>query len=262
MLQCIFATKHRKCEDVLSLDDIANSVDKTKVEDTVNCLFETETKVKTAISKYKENAIAIEKAWKEILLSVATEISEAKKRLDNLEIEFKKTFEETMIENGEAVKICSDKHERFLVCLETNRKLLEVIAEKGSLKQIFVTVEKVRNQINTQHEALTDELGNNDRTIQLGFIIEDAVKQIRSIRSIGFPQVMLQKVGHIAEIDKSLQKLKDVCSIVEIPQKESDCEANIEKDPLFLVDAFDLKAEEVLKITTPGCIRAALSGRW
>ena len=56
-----FATKHRKCEDVKSLDEIAENLDKTKVQETVKCLLETEKKVKVAMDDYNQTRPKLER---------------------------------------------------------------------------------------------------------------------------------------------------------------------------------------------------------
>ena len=236
MLCCsvCFATKHRKCEDVKSLDEIAEILDKTKAQEAVKCLLETEKKVKEVMEDYDQNATALETKGQGIISSVSTEVMKAKKYLETLEAEFTKTFETTINENVGKVQRCSEHYRRFLSCVETNRKLLEAVVEKGSPKQVFVTTEKIRGQLNAQFQNLKEELKSGDERIEVEFTIADEVQNIKVIKSLGVPEIRSTCNVHIGGIALKLQTFK-----------VSICQSAIESDPLYVVDPFQLKPTEI-----------------
>ena len=130
--------------------------------------------------------------------------------------------------------------------------MLEAVVEKGSTKQVFVTTEKIRGQLDTELQNLTGELKTNrDERIYMEFTIADAVQNIKAIKSVGVHKTWLTLNLHIDNIAKKLQTYN-----------RNVCQSAIESDPLYSVDPFQLTAIEIRQFEAQSKVNAGeyLSG--
>lgn len=174
-----FATDHRKCYKVKTLDEIA--MDETEISDIdefLNTLSKAEQCTLSTQNAAKEKFAQMVDEKESLLQSMADIISKTKLHLDTLHVELNCSIEKTFSINEQSQQFdieCLDAFQKTLIHIKT---FTEAIKEHGSRKQKFVTLERIRISLETHFERL--RLASNFSASGKYFLdIEDELKNVQ-----------------------------------------------------------------------------------
>lgn len=150
-----FATQHRNCDNVKSLDDIAmNEEESIDVGDFVVTISSAEDSTSTALNEANEKLTHLDDDKKLMLQSLADIISKTKSHLDTLHEELKGSIEKTFSNTEQSQQFGIECMAAFQKMLIHSQKVAEAVQEHGSEKQKFVTMETTKMAIEKHFERL------------------------------------------------------------------------------------------------------------
>lgn len=181
-----FATDHRKCDTVTSLDEIANEKKETfDIDDFLNKLSEVEQCTQSAVDKAKENLGRVNGDKESILQYIADIISGTKSHLDTLHEELKLSIEKTFSDTENSQQFDIECLIAFQKTLLHDKKFTEAVKEHGSKKQKFVTLEKTKDALEKHFERLCLAFNFSDsRKHVIVFDIEDELKRVQTFSKL------------------------------------------------------------------------------
>uniref|UniRef100_A0A8W8LUU6 Tripartite motif-containing protein 45 n=1 Tax=Magallana gigas TaxID=29159 RepID=A0A8W8LUU6_MAGGI len=151
-----FATKHRTCKKVQSLDDVALEIEESSCKVTPVCFKDFLKKLDALQEEYKDVLANLNAKKQEILTCTETKIEEVKSLIDKAHNQWMKQFEQKHSDAVGHIEIASDEVKRLATTVQEANTMLQRVLENGSTKQIFVTRHKVRHQILDHFERLRD----------------------------------------------------------------------------------------------------------
>lgn len=187
-----FATEHRKCDNVSSLDEISNEkIETFDIDDFLNKLSEVEQCTKSAVDKAKENLGRINGDKVSMLQSIADIISGTKSHLDTLHEELKLSIEKTFSDTENCQQFDMECLVAFQKTLVYDKRFTKAIKEHGSTKQKFVTLEKTKDALEKHFERLCLAFNFSDSK-ELVLDIEDGLKDLQTLSNLA--TLKLQKL--------------------------------------------------------------------
>lgn len=139
-----FATKHRHCERVETIEDVMKEMPETTCDWNIGVLNKI-AKVTEELIEQKELMIKETNARKDtILTNVYNEIENLKSRLDECQQQFEKSFIKSHEENEEKLKQCVFDLKQFLLTVKNGEALLFAIQRKGSARQAFIAKQSLK----------------------------------------------------------------------------------------------------------------------
>lgn len=194
-----FATDHRKCDTVTSLDEIANEKKEIfDIDDFLNKLSDVEQCTKSAVDKAKENLSRINGDKESMLQSIADLISSTKSHLDTLHEELKLSIEKTFSDAENCQQVDMECLIAFQKTLVHDKNITEAIKEHGSKKQKFVTLEKTKDALEKHFERLCLAFNFSDSKKHV-LEIEDELKDVQMLSKLA--TLKLQKLEENIMID-------------------------------------------------------------
>lgn len=179
-----FATDHRKCDIVTSLDEIANEEKETfDIDDFLNKLSEAEQCTQIAVDKAKENLGRINGDKKSMLKSIADIVSSTKSHLDTLHEELKLSIEKTFSETENCQQFDMECLVAFQKTLVHDKRFTEAIKGHGSKKQKFVTLEKTKDALEKHLERLRLAFNFSDSK-KLVLDIEEELNDVQTLSKL------------------------------------------------------------------------------
>lgn len=152
-------TSHRKCEHVSTFEEIiTGSKNNQSVESFTQWLNELEKNTDDLRMKTSDNVATLNTGHDELSIQVSTMVQQAKDKLDHLQASFQSKFQQIHKEEGLKITEKKEKIEIFHQNVKTAQKLLQTVREQGSPKQIFITKEKINQQIKHHMEGLKVDL--------------------------------------------------------------------------------------------------------
>lgn len=199
-----FATDHRKCNIVTSLDEIANKNKETfDIDDFLNKLSEAEKCTQSAIDKAKEKLGRINGDKESMLQSIADVISGTKSHLDTLHEELKLSIEKTFSDTENCQEFDMECLIAFQKTLIYDKHLTEATKEHGSRKQKFVTLEKTKSTIEKHFERLCLAFNFSDSKKHV-LDIEDGLKEMELLTKIATLKLQKSDENIITDIKDKL----------------------------------------------------------
>lgn len=179
-----FATDHRKCDEVSSLDEIANEkIETFDIDEFLNKLSEVEQSTQSAVDKTKENLSRINGDKESMLQSIADIISSTKSHLDTLHEELKLAIEKTFSDAENCQQFDIECLIAFQKTLVHDKSITEAIKEHGSRKQKFVTLEKTKDALKKHFERLCLAFNFSDSKKHV-LDIEDGLKDVQMLSTL------------------------------------------------------------------------------
>lgn len=184
-----FATKHRHCERVETLEDIIKEMQETNVDWNIGVLNKI-AKVTEGLIEQKELTIKETNARKDtILTNVYNEIENLKSRLDECQQQFEKSFIKSHEENGEKLKQCVFDLKQFLLTVKNGEALLSAIQQRGSARQAFIAAIKTIAQVEEEFEQFKTIYSKDEEikyehdhmTILKQIFMEDKIKDVTMV---------------------------------------------------------------------------------
>lgn len=201
-----FATDHRKCDTVTSLDEIANEKKETfDIDDFLNKLSEVEQCTQSAVDKAKENLGRVNGDKESMLQSIADIISGTKSHLDTLHEELKLSIEKTFSDTENSQQFDIECLIAFQKTLLHDKKFTEAVKEHGSKKQKFVTLEKTKDALEKHFERLCLAFNFSDsRKHVIVFDIEDELKRVQTFSKLATLKLEKSDENLITDIKNKL----------------------------------------------------------
>lgn len=182
-----FATEHRKCDTVTSLDEIANEKKEHEeifdIDDFLNKLSDVEQCTKSAVDKAKENLGRINGDKESMLQSIADIISSTKSHLDTLHEELKLSIEKTFSDTENCQQFDIECLVAFQKTLVHDKGIIEAIKEHGSRKQKFVTLEKTKDALEKHFKRLCLAYNFSDSKKYV-LDIKDELKDVQTLSTL------------------------------------------------------------------------------
>lgn len=142
-----FATKHRTCKTVESIDDVSLDIDQNSYNITPKCLKFFLTKLDALQVEYKNVLVNLNAKKQEILTCTETKVEEIKSLLDKAHNQWIKQFEQKHSDAVGHIEIASDEVKRLATTIQETNTMLQRVPENGTTRQVFTTRHKVRHQI-------------------------------------------------------------------------------------------------------------------
>uniref|UniRef100_K1RZN5 Tripartite motif-containing protein 3 n=1 Tax=Magallana gigas TaxID=29159 RepID=K1RZN5_MAGGI len=179
-----FATDHRKCDTVTSLDEIANEkIETFDIDDFLNQLSEAEQCTQSAKDKAKENLGRINSDKESMLQSIADIISGTKSHLDTLHEELKLSIEKRFSDTENCQQFDIECLIAFQKTLIHDKSITEAIKDHGSIRQKFVTLEKTKDTLEKHFQRLCLAFNFSDAK-KLVLEIEDKLKDVQMLSKL------------------------------------------------------------------------------
>lgn len=181
-----FATKHRHCDNVRSLDEIAKDKDEVidmsdfleTISDATQCTVE-------ALNKANEKLAQLADDKDAMLQSVDDIIANTKSHLDTLHGELRGSILKTFSNTEQSQEFDRECIAAFQKMLTQSQKLAEAVQEHGSRKEKFVNVEKTRMVIENDFERLCSTFNFSETSKRYDLHIEDKLKNVLNWSKIG-----------------------------------------------------------------------------
>ncbi|XP_052680660.1 uncharacterized protein LOC128161418 [Crassostrea angulata] len=151
-----FATKHRTCKKVESIEDVATEIDVSCHNTTPEFFKDFLKKLDDIQNEYRDTLAHLSTKKQDIFTSTETKVEEIKSLLDKAHNQWMKQFEQNHSDAVGNIEIASDEVKRLAITVQEANTMLQRVLENGTTKQIFVTRHKVRHQIMDHVKRLRD----------------------------------------------------------------------------------------------------------
>nr|XP_034317456.1 E3 ubiquitin/ISG15 ligase TRIM25-like [Crassostrea gigas] len=151
-----FATKHRTCKTVESIDGVSLEKDESSNKVTPKCLKDFLKKLDALQEEYKDMLANLNTKKQEIFTHTETKVEEIKSLLDRVNNQWMKQFEQKHSDAVGHIEITSDGVKRLATTIQGANTLLQRVLENGTTRQVFITRHKIRHQILDHVNCLCD----------------------------------------------------------------------------------------------------------
>nr|XP_011437619.2 tripartite motif-containing protein 45 [Crassostrea gigas] len=151
-----FATKHRTCKQVESIEDVAKETDESCHKTAPEFFKDFLKKLDDIQNEYKDTLANLSTKKQDIFTCTEKKVQEIKSLLDKAHNQWMKQFEQKHSDAVGNIEIVSDEVKRLSITVQEANTMLHRVLENGSTKQIFVTRHKVRHQILDHVKRLRD----------------------------------------------------------------------------------------------------------
>ncbi|XP_062568790.1 uncharacterized protein LOC134230940 [Saccostrea cucullata] len=225
-------TDHRACSEVKPIDSIA------KQENTHEVPKEVQSNVVSVIEKTDSALIPVNEAveghemkYVDYSKRVSSTVDNMKKKLEEMRDIFNEKLKETQRKEVNYLASAKKHLEAFLRTVAEAEKLLTIVAIRGTRRQMFVTVLKVKSQIQKQIERLEKQYGKQfDFDCQLNTEVEE-----------------MSKIEYIAQLDENDVETVGIDEISEALNSFEDIFQFDDSEPKTQVDPSKLEAREIAK---------------
>ncbi|XP_048741154.2 probable E3 ubiquitin-protein ligase MID2 [Ostrea edulis] len=142
-----FATKHRKCEQVQAIEDVAAEMDEDRVQHKLTLFNDLLESLENLQEEYSDKVTTLNSRKQEIVSSAEKKVEEIKSQIDKAHAQWLKIFEQKHREFVGNIEVASDEIKRLATTVRDAKTLLQTVQENGSTKQIFVTNHKLGVQV-------------------------------------------------------------------------------------------------------------------
>lgn len=181
-----FATEHRNCDNVRSLDEIAKDKDEIiDMSDFVDTMSRATQCTVEALNKANEKLVQLADDKDSMLQSVDDIIANTKSHLDTLHEELRGSIQKTFSNTEQSQEFDRECVAAFQKMLTQSQKLAEAVQEHGSRKEKFVNMEKTRMAIENDFERLCLTFNFSETSKRYDLHIEDKLKNVLNWSKIG-----------------------------------------------------------------------------
>ncbi|XP_061179207.1 probable E3 ubiquitin-protein ligase MID2 [Saccostrea echinata] len=181
-----FATEHRRCASVISIEDASSQIDKEKLEKINKVLSELLESIDSAVLRNTQDILSLNAKKDSIMSSMANEVEKVKTLIENAHVQWLKHFEQAHKENTDKIEMSSDELKRFGTTVRDAKSLLSSVIDKGSIKQMFMSEHLLQAQV-TSHFNRMNSLNIWEPTesyTQKSFDVLEQLKEVGKLHSI------------------------------------------------------------------------------
>lgn len=216
-LCCSFCltTKHKNCKTMLSLDEVAeNDLEKPSKS------FIRETKeirglTRSAIQDTKKNIAQLNLRKTEILLNIGKTVEQIKERLDSLRISTDRSLR--LSHEGQISELTSvlTNLNEFDATLEEGDNIVSSIMERGSKKQMFLAMEKMKMQISEKLRIIKTKR-KQIKGLELKWSFHETVDDFNKITKLGDFEYIVKQIDSVAQIEKHFDAIEEEGNPIDI----------------------------------------------
>ncbi|XP_052689208.1 probable E3 ubiquitin-protein ligase MID2 [Crassostrea angulata] len=152
---CIcLASHHISCQRVQVIADMEVEQERTHVQNIVSTFSDLEESIKNMQQKSREKIDHLNSKKQEICMQIDKAITELKTLIDDAHTALIKQFDQTHSDSIGNLEIAFDELKRFSTTVCETKVLLQLMLEKGSPKQLFVTKQNQLARINDHISCL------------------------------------------------------------------------------------------------------------
>ncbi|XP_061168923.1 transcription intermediary factor 1-beta-like [Saccostrea echinata] len=149
-----FATLHRTCSYVESIEDVALELDKESVRNKVKSLTDLLGSLDALQDENMVQKERLNKAKEEICLKFEDKVKKAKALIEEAHAQWLKRFDVVHTFQADNIDTVSDELKRFGTTVKEAKTLLSSVLENGSEKQLFITQHRLLSQISAHFDRL------------------------------------------------------------------------------------------------------------
>ncbi|XP_052712618.1 probable E3 ubiquitin-protein ligase MID2 [Crassostrea angulata] len=202
-----FATEHRTCDIVKSLDEVEmNEEEIIDVDDFVYTISCAKDSTSTALNEANVKLTHLDDNKKMMLQSLVDIIEKTKSHLDTLHEELKVSIEKTFSNTEQSQQFGIECMTAFKKMLIHSQKIAEAVEEHGSEKQKFVTMETTKMAIEKHFERLRLAFNVSETSTQYVLDFEDNLMNVQNWSKLASLNSQ-QSDDSLADINKTLCSL-------------------------------------------------------
>ncbi|XP_061169042.1 uncharacterized protein LOC133178326 [Saccostrea echinata] len=227
------ATDHRDCSEVKPIESIAKQITNEEPKDVMSKVLPVLEKTDSALIPINKAVECHEMKYVDFCNSVSSIVDNIKKNLEEMQDVFNEKLQETQRREVKYLASAEKHLEAFLKTLAEAEKLLTIVAMRGTRRQMFVTVLKVKFQIQKQIERLEKQYG---KQFVFDCHLNTELEEFNEIEYIAqLDEDDAETVG-IAEISEALETFEGIFQF-----------DNMAPEPETVVDPSKLEAKEIAK---------------
>ncbi|XP_055998906.1 LOW QUALITY PROTEIN: E3 ubiquitin/ISG15 ligase TRIM25-like [Ostrea edulis] len=142
-----FATEHRKCEQVQTIEDVATEMNEHRVQNKLTLFKDLLETLMNMREEYRDKVTTLNSRKQEIISSAEKKVEEIKSQIDKAHAQWLKRFEQKHTDSVGNIEIASDEIKRLATTIGDAKTMVQTVKENGSTKQIFVTNHKLGVQV-------------------------------------------------------------------------------------------------------------------
>ncbi|XP_022297483.2 uncharacterized protein LOC111106895 [Crassostrea virginica] len=209
-----FATKHRTCRKVESIEDIAAELNPPCPQMTQTVLTDALKNLEDIQEEYRNKVQKLNTRKQEICACTETKVEEIIALVNKAHGQWMKQFEQKHSDTVGNIEIASDEVKRYAMTVQEAKTLLEKVLEQGSQKQIFVTRYKVRHQIlehvdrlrNLKIWDVVDDYNQSDTNFLNQVCKDEKFENVRLLESPSSTMEVVEKFASSLQNNKILQR--------------------------------------------------------
>ena len=209
-----FATKHRTCRKVESIEFVAAEPNLQCSQLTPSCFIDALKELEDIQEEYRNKVDKLNTRKQEICACTETKVEEIKALLDKVHDQWMKQFNQKHADAVGNIEIASDEVKRYAMTVQEAKTLLEKVLEQGSPKQIFVTRYKVRHQIlehvdrlrNLKIWDVVDDYNQPDTNFLKQVCNDEKFEDVKLLESASTYIEAVEKFSSLLQNNKTLQR--------------------------------------------------------
>lgn len=207
---CLFCltTQHKKCDAVLSLDEIAGHDLENFLKSFIRETEQMRDLTTCTIKDTKNNITELNKKTDKILSNVTKNIEDIKQRLDSLHSMFQDSLRNTQEQKTSELTSTLKLLENFNAILAKTESIACPVMETESRKQTFITKEKLKLQIFDQLENIREKR-NQMKISALTWTLADDFNRFHSLTKLGDFEYIMEDNNFLTQIESHFNVLEN-----------------------------------------------------
>lgn len=211
-LGCIYCltTVHKVCKTVLSLDEIDEKDLENFSESVINETRQMRDLTSCNILDTKKNMADLNQENDELLKNVAKNIQDIKQRLDYLHLKFQNSLQTTYEKETSDLSFVLKTLEDFDTSLAQNENIASTFMERGTKKQIFIAMEKIKLRLSDHLERMTTNTDDFKRfkRSKIKWTYINVVESLNGLTKLGNLECIIERFDFITPIKKHFNAME------------------------------------------------------
>ncbi|KAK3095129.1 hypothetical protein FSP39_010646 [Pinctada imbricata] len=195
-----FATDHRECPDVKTIDELVkDEKSEGELTEIIEAMKEVMNRAEEQISHKTQTLTLMTFKHEELAEKIESITRKAIERLKSLRNEAIEKFEICHSKETKRIEYQRDILQSSKLAMKMDLKYLEAVTKYGSPKQVFITSEKIRHQVGFHREILTVDQENHedvDYKFEFNEIVEDLSHKLSALGKLKVLRNSLDEMVH------------------------------------------------------------------
>lgn len=239
------ATEHKMCSKVLSVDETVQSkLAETSTEAVLSKLRSVVENTDDALVSSKKEIEDQEKKHVDFSNTASTTFDKIISKIRDMHDVFKEKLQKTKAKELERLQAARNQLEAFLYTLVEAEKLVTVVSDRGTPRQLFVTACKVKRQLQAQFERLEKMYG---KQLEFDVQINEDLQDFSKLTFVAKLNEKTVDLSNILELGDQLKSFEDRIRCDDILPKS-------DVDPVKLVAKEIAEYSEEMQVILDGCL--------